>query len=265
MNDLATVELERLESLAALIAATDDIDDAVHRTRTGIKRLRAYLRLARRSIGTITYRTENAALRDTARLLAPARDAFVVIETAGDLGADGATLTMLISEHSRIMSGFERTVRTEVLDRIGAIDTRWRYVMQQSPGPKSIRSGLERTYRKGQVEFETARSAPTAVAFHRWRRRVKYLRYQLEGLHAPAPIIAPLRMLGNDLGSEHDQTVLIEVAGRHSGDPGFAAIAERSRHSRDVLRTKALADGSGVFCHQPESFRHTIEAAVELR
>ena len=265
MNDLATVELERLESLPALIAATDDIDDAVHRARTGIKRLRAYLRLARRSIGTNTYRTENAALRDTARLLAPARDAFVVIETARDLGADDATLAVLIAEHARIMDGFERTTRTDVLDRIGAIITRWQYVMQQSPGPKSIGSGLERTYRKGQIEFETARSAPTAVAFHRWRRRVKYLRYQLEALHAPEAVVMPFRTLGNDLGSEHDQTVLIELAEKRPRDPGFTAIAARSRRARDGYRSRAMDDGNEIFSHQPESFRHTIEAAVGLR
>ncbi len=265
MNDLAAVELERLESLATLIATTGDIDDAVHRTRTGIKRLRAYLRLARRSIGTNTYRTENAALRDTARLLAPARDAFVIIETARDLGADDATLAVLISDHAQVMSGFERTIRTEVLDRIGAIVSRWQYVMGQSPGPKSIGSGLERTYRKGQMEFETARSAPDAAAFHRWRRRAKYLRYQLEALHAPEPVVGPFRTLGDNLGSEHDQTVLIEVAEHRSGEPGFSAIARRSRLRRDEFRSKALSDGSGIFSHQPESFRHTIEAAVGLR
>jgi CHAD domain-containing protein len=265
MKHLARLELERLESLSTLLAGADDVDEAVHRTRTGIKHLRAYLRLARRSIGTSTYRTENAALRDTARLLAAGRDAFVVIETARGLGADDVILAALAEEHARMMDGFERTTRTQVLDRIGAITTRWQYLMWQGPGAKSIGSGLERTYRKGLVEFETARSASAERAFHGWRRRVKYLRYQLEALDAPESAVRPFRLLGDELGHEHDQTVLIAVSSEHPGDAGYTDLARRSLLRRAELRSAALHLGGELFSHQPESFRHEVEAVAGLR
>lgn len=265
MKHLAATELERLESLIAIVADTHDVDESVHRTRTGIKRLRAYLRLARRSIGTSTYRTENAALRDTGRLLAPARDAFVVIETARDLGSDRAVIEALVADHAAMMAGFERTTRTEVLDRLGAIVTRWRHLMWHAPGPKSIGAGLERTYRRGLVGFETVASAPSDRAFHGWRRRVKYLRYQLESIHAPAASIDPFRTLGDDLGHEHDLTVLVAVAADRPDDVHFADTARRSVPRRERLRSEAVALGGELFSDQPESFRHRIQSIVGPR
>ncbi len=163
------------------------------------------------------------------------------------------------------MEGFERTTRRQVLDRINAIVTRWRYLMWDDPGPRSIGSGLERTYRKGLAEFEGVRSSPSDRSFHSWRRRVKYLRYQLESLDAPAAIIEPFRTLGDDLGAEHDQTVLQSIAERHADLPAFTALVERSVDRRAELRRRAVSDGTGLFSAQPESFRHAIEAATGLR
>jgi CHAD domain-containing protein len=254
-----------LDSLTTLVAGADNVDEAVHSTRTGIKRLRAYLRLARRSIGTNTYRTEDAALRDTARLLAPARDAFVVIETARDLGADATVLSVLTDEHAAMMDGFERTTRTDVLDRIGAISTRWRYLMWESPGAKSVGVGVKRTYRRSLARFETVRSSQEDGAFHAWRRQVKYVRYQLQMIDAPESIVAPFLTLGDDLGHEHDETVLIAICAERAGEPEFAAIAEQATLRRDELRITAVRLGSEVFSHQPESFRHTVEAEIGLR
>ncbi|MGB5656133.1 MAG: CHAD domain-containing protein, partial [Acidimicrobiia bacterium] len=92
MTDLAPAAMADIEELAVDFGGAADLDRAVHTARKGTKRLRAFLRLARRSIGTDTYRTENAALRDTARLIAPARDALVLIETAQEIGASRAVL-----------------------------------------------------------------------------------------------------------------------------------------------------------------------------
>jgi CHAD domain-containing protein len=263
MKTLVGTELERLASLPSLLAGSD-VADAVHRTRTGIKRLRAFLRLARRSIGTSTYQTENAALRDTARLLAPVRDAFVVIETATAHGAEPTVLDVLSDDYATVMDGFDRTTRRQTLDRLGAIAARWHYLMWESPGHRSIGSGLERTYRKGLVEFETVLAAPTDRAFHGWRRRVKYLRYQFESLEAPEGTTVPFRLLGDDLGAEHDQTVLISVADRHLAVTGFENVARRSRLTREELRHRSVRAGRELFSAQPESFRHAVEAVLRL-
>ena len=64
-------------ALLALAGLSPD----VHTARKAMKRTRGLLRLVRGSIGEAAYRAENDALRDAARLLAPARDATAKIET----------------------------------------------------------------------------------------------------------------------------------------------------------------------------------------
>lgn len=265
MNPLAVNEIVRLERLTAGLADPIDLDVAVHTTRKGIKRLRAFLRLARRSIGTTTYRIENGALRDTARLLAPARDAYVLIGTARDLDASNLVLDVLNENYSAAMAALESIDRLETVHRLEAIAGRWRLLSWHGPDPKSIGAGLRRTYRRGLVDLETVRSTPTPAAFHGWRRRVKYLRYQLEVLDAPRSFLRPYTDLGDDLGLEHDQKVLLDVCELHADDEDFASLALRSAERRTQLRASALDRGTPLFSQEPESFRRSVEEMIGLR
>lgn len=265
MNPLAATETSRLERLTAELADPTDLDAAVHTTRKGIKRLRSFLRLARRSIGTTTYRIENGALRDTARLLAPARDAYVLIDTARDLGASDLVLDVLSEDYAAAMTALESVDRLEAVHRLEAIAGRWRLLAWHGPDSKSIGTGIRRTYRRGLVDLETVLSTPTSAAFHGWRRRVKYLRYQLEVLEAPKSLLRPYTDLGDDLGLEHDQTVLLGVCEAHNGDDGFTSLAVRSTERRDELRMSALERGTPLYVQEPESFRNTVEEMIGLR
>ncbi len=265
MNPLAATEISRLERLTSGLADPTDLDVAVHTTRKGIKRLRAFLRLARRSTGTSTYRIENGALRDTARLLAPARDAYVLVGTARDLDASDLVLHVLEEDYAAVMAALESVGRLQTLHRLEAIASRWRLLAWHGPDPKSIGAGIRRTYRRGLVDLETVRSTPTAAAFHGWRRRVKYLRYQLEVLDAPKKLLHPYTELGDDLGLEHDQTVLLGVCEQHIDDEAFSSLAGRSLGRREQLRTSAVELGTGLFVQEPESFRTTVEDLISLR
>lgn len=265
MNPLAATEIARLDHLIAGLTDPDDLDVAVHTTRKGIKRLRAFLRLARRSIGTTTYRIENGALRDAARLLAPARDSYVLIDTARELDAPDLVLAVLNDDYVTAMAGLESISRLEAVHRLEAIDSRWRLLAWHGPDEKSIGAGLLRTYRRGLVDFETVLSAPTPTAFHGWRRRVKYLRYQLEVLDAPKSFLRPYTELGDDLGLEHDQTVLLAVCESHAMEESFASLARRSIERRSELRTSALDRGTSLFEQEPDSFRRTVEGMIGFR
>ncbi|MCJ7780530.1 MAG: CHAD domain-containing protein, partial [Acidimicrobiia bacterium] len=185
MKSRAATEVAHLEHLTAGLADPTDLDVAIHTTRTGIKRLRAFLRLARQSIGTSTYRTENDALGHTARLLAPARDAYVLIETARELGATDRIVAELSEDHTRAIAALEAGSRIEAVHGLEATTDRWRLLEWHGPDSLSIGAGLARTYGRGLSDLETVRTAPASTSFHRWRRRVKYLRYQLEALDAP--------------------------------------------------------------------------------
>jgi CHAD domain-containing protein len=265
MNPLAATEIARLEGLIATLTDPVDLNVSVHTTRTGIKRLRAFLRLARRSIGTTAYRIENGALRDTARLLAPARDTYVLIDTGRDLNASDRIVEAFTDEHAAAMTTFEAVSRIDAVHRMEAIVGRWAIMPWHGPDRRSVGAGLLRTYRRGLVDFETVRSAPSASAFHGWRRRVKYLRYQLELLDAPKTMLLPFVELGDDLGLEHDQTVLFEVCDRYRGDEDFSSLAQRSTEQRQTLRIHAMNTGGTIFDQDPESFRLTAEEMIDLQ
>ena len=265
MNPIAAAEISRLERLTAGLSDPAYLDLAVHTTRKGIKRLRSFLRLARRSIGTTTYRIENGALRDTARLLAPARDGYVLIDTARDLDASDLVLSVLADDYATAIAALESVGRLETVHRLEAITARWRLLAWHGPDSKSIGAGIRRTYRRGLVDLETVRATPTAAAFHGWRRRVKYLRYQLEVLDARQSFLRRYTALGDDLGLEHDQAVLLDVCESHADEESFASLALRSTERRDQLRASALDRGETLFDQEPESFRRTVEEMIGIR
>lgn len=263
MKDLAPAAITEAEGLASILATADDLDPAVHATRKGTKRLRSFLRLARKSIGTGVYRTENAALRDAARLIAPARDALVLIETAREMNALGSVLTILEHLHLEELALIESGVRADVTMRLELVASRWNTIEWKGPEDTSIRAGLTRTYRRGLADFAAVQTEPSASAFHTWRRRVKYVRYQLEALGASNKLTRPWLALGDDLGWEHDHTVLIGVCSGYRGDD-FRSVAERAQARRETLRSAALEAGDQLFVLTPKAFVASVARAVDL-
>ena len=103
----------------------------------------------------------------------------------------------------------------------------------------------------------------TTFAFHQWRKRVKYLRYQMEAIESLWPEIVgayarSLDELGESLGLEHDLAML-EHALVH--DPALCPVPEERRllgalvlHERAVLRHSAAKLGRLVFAEEPDVF-----------
>lgn len=264
MKDLTDAAVAELEQLEIELRNPSNVDAAVHETRKGIKRLRAFLRLVRSSAGETTYRTENRALRDAARLIAPARDSLVLIETAAVAGAPDAVLAALAANHREAIADLESGIRIDAADRLRSGAVRWRQVAWGGSAAASVRIGLRETYRRGLADLTSVRSDPTALAFHRWRRRVKYIRYQLETVGAPSGFTHSFTNLGEDLGLEHDNTILIDVCRGHAADAAFLAVAHAASECREVLRSKALERGARLFAPEPETYVQTVEGLVDL-
>src|ERR1700733_5543943 len=68
-------------AISRLAHSSRDRAEDIHTARTTIKRIRAILRLIRPAIGAATFRKENQRLQETARLLAPMRDAAIGLQT----------------------------------------------------------------------------------------------------------------------------------------------------------------------------------------
>lgn len=259
MKDLAPQAIERLADLVPGLRNPTDVDAAIHETRTGIKRLRAFLRLARPSIRTSDYRIENGTLRHAARLIAPARDARVLIDTAASVDAGPAMHAKLERAHAEAIGELEAGVRMETVRILESTAGRWRHLEWGGPPRSSILIGLARTYRRGRADTAAALAEPTATAFHGWRRRAKYVRYQLQAIKVPEAFVAPYTELGDLLGLEHDHTVLI------SGYGDYPDVTLRSIARRAELRSLAIDLGSRLFVLPPDAFVDTVVEAVDLR
>lgn len=272
--------------------AGEDVDLAVHEARKAMKRIRAMLRLVRPVIGDRVYRYENRTLRDAARLLAGIRDGAVSVGTVGKI-ADrfgGALPLDVFDDLSERLDRRAVHIRQRIIHESDAIErvvatlerTRVRFATWPvddterspygSPLPDrfaTIGGGLTRTYARGGQEMKRAYASPDAHNFHMWRKRVKYLRHQMEILRPLYPEVVgatafTLERLGDILGDEHDIAALLgllAVTPRLCPDPTerslFAALAQ---HRRSELQAAARVLGTRAYAEKPAAFATRIES-----
>ncbi len=278
---------------------------AVHETRKALKRLRALLRLLRDELGERSFSRESEALRQAARHLSGARDAAVML----------ATLDALIERHprrlgrrrgvrqlrSRVAAESARmqrltladpTARAEVLGELSAFH--WRVQAWSLPAGGSLElvdADLAHLYRQGRERHARAArgKGPRTLALHRWRKRVKDLRYAAEMLERRAPggadgalrkLAARADDLGELLGEEHDLAVLAEHLSRarpgarrrggrsgdaeatwHTGRRTREALLDLIAKRRRVLRRRALRKGERLYGERPRAFVRRVRRA----
>lgn len=214
----------RLEKCRAALEQAD-AHAAIHDARKEMKKIRAFGRLMRAEIGKKTYRMTNMYYRDLGRKLAPARDAAAMLGTL-DLIADDVTQDQekkafrdiknhLVSQKSAasrtIIKGDEllNTLKSDLV-RAEQIHNAWKVRHENF---QAFRGGLGKTYKRCRKAMKKAYKKKTADAFHEWRKRAKYLRYQIgylrEVWHKPMKSLEKeLHQLTDYLGNEHDLSVL---------------------------------------------------------
>ena len=256
-SDLRAAEIDRLDHLLADLRNPSDIDAAVHETRKGVKRLRAHLRLTRSAIDPAVYRGEDDDLRSIGLILAPARDAFVLGLTLEGLESSegwGPAGDFIRANHRVAVDELLAGPVAEVLRRLAAVRQRWPRVGDVEAAV--ITDGLARSYRRGRIGLDAAAAGEHARDFHRWRKWVKYLRYQLEAIGGDPAVVTSLTELGERLGLEHDHTVFIEFCDDEINLlPDRRAryvLIDRAETRRAGLRAASLA--TTAFLEDPEIF-----------
>lgn len=285
-SGLRRITLEQFDRSIDRLESGVELDRAVHETRKSIKRLRATLRLVSGEIGTKVYRVENELLRDTSRLLAPIRDGWVMVDAVARLRSEFTSQLAptafahieqaLIDRHERRR---QRTLDDENLFPVVVTTlraARQRYAAwpvesrTERTGKRTIRDtfeaiepGLRRTYDRGRAEMDQAAVDPVEEHFHQWRKRVKYLRHQMEILEPLWPEVVSahattLDQLGELLGDEHDLAALLQLL---ADIPSLAAdgaeramLAALAQHRRRELQRAALAVGMRVYAESPGRF-----------
>ncbi len=290
---LQRISLEQFDdALEGLSSPGANLDDAIHRTRKALKRLRAILRLVRFQVGERVYRYENETLRDAARLVAPVRDGAVAVETVSSLASrfEGSLPVDVFDDMAERLDRRAVRIRYRVVEesdaipRLGATLERARARFAGWPISReerkaygtavgnnfaSIGPGLTLTYARGRLEMKRAFGSPTAGNHHLWRKRVKYLRHQMEVLQPLWPEVVgatalSLDRLGELLGEEHDLSTLLELLAVDAGlcpDPVeralFAALAQ---HRRSELQAAARVLGTRIYYEKANRYVSRLEA-----
>lgn len=271
--------LEQLqESIALLTDAGGDRHASVHEARKRFKKIRAILRLVRPRLGN-HYAGENVFYRDTARLLAEARDAQALIESFDSLasfygetvfGRFAGIRARLIEERDRIVSqscGLEDNVQ-QVVQRLHEAMLRVDHWPLKGKGFSLVREGLQRNYAEGRKAFRIACATPTNEHFHEWRKHVKYLWHHARILENVWPAMMrtlqrELKRLSDLLGDDHDLAVMhATVDGARSGEFGDVetvdAFLKLVTESQRSLRRKSRRLGLWIFSEKPKAFTTRI-------
>ena len=192
---------------------------AIHDVRKRLKRLRALLRLVRSGVGDKVYAAENARFREIARLLSPAREQHVMLETINALEVLAAGRTRLAFTAARrklaqvvpvpsgedfLAQAVEGLVEARAVMAVLEIDAR---------GFEPVFEGLERVYRQAVHGRDHAYDTENDEAFHDFRKRVQYHWRHMILLTAAWPETMKVRIesasqLSQMLGEEHDISVM---------------------------------------------------------
>jgi CHAD domain-containing protein len=280
------LSLEHLDyAINALAGGALSPDTTVHEARKALRRVRGLLRLVRDELGKDVYRVENIQLRDTGRLLSEARSAAVAIETLKALEgrfakvlADDVFADLHVALEARRFSAVERAVgnvghRRNLIRTLRSIRARHAALplegtLGRPSSTPSIRNsyeaiapGLARVYERGRRGMAHAYRAPSADSFHEWRKRARYLRFQLETLTGMWPevlegVTSTVDDLGETLGDEHDladlaRIINTELSVKKRKQELLNALIEQRRRG---LQLRARTRGLLVYAEPTDQF-----------
>ena len=234
-------------------------EEAVHEARKDMKKLRAVLRLARAELGDEVFRAENAAARDTARLLAGARDATVMLETLEALPVRRPRLRAALEQHAAAAGDPDRDAAIAALERLDERIDDWPLERDDFA---AIEPGLRRVYRQGRRAMRRSEAHPTVENLHEWRKREKDLWYHLRLLREARPdpmraAAAEADALADRLGDDHDLAVLLGFARERGLADG---IEEAVEERRATLQTEAFDAGSRLYDERAKDFAGRLRA-----
>jgi CHAD domain-containing protein len=225
------------EVRAARKDAADDgapLEERVHAVRLHLKRARAALRLVRAK-GRRELRETERALRDAARLLAPARDAAIARATLRDLGAPASP--------PRASDAADLAKAAAALEPLRLR----RRAFAAHGADRSARRAFVRGYRAARRGLRDLRPDDSAERFHAWRKIVKRLALQSRLLSRRSPALArelrePLERLAELLGDLHDLAVLeAQLETTSDSLPRLQARAATLRAQARTLGARTLA------------------------
>ncbi|MDF9797028.1 CHAD domain-containing protein [Catalinimonas alkaloidigena] len=251
----------------------DDPHQAIHEARKTMKKMRAFSRLFRGEIGNKKYRSTNKYYRDIARKISGERDVSAMLDTVNKINEEvdqalcGQTiqhiknhLTSRKAAISRIQINQEKLLDKllEDLKEGETVHARWKI---KNDDFSAFSKGIAITYGKCQKAMKKAIKKPTTENFHEWRKRSKYLRYEIGFLRHiwKKPMKAlekELHQLTDYLGEDHDLAVLRTYAESMNleNKDEEAALFSIMSEKRKKLQSLAKPLGKKILSESPEQF-----------
>jgi CHAD domain-containing protein len=255
-----------------------DKHEAVHELRKSGKKIRSALRLIRDEIGY--YKQENAFFRDLMRHISDIRDAKANIETLDKLHA--LYEAQLVDHTFRSVRDYLLDVlkdqETKVFDENdtfihirGALEKKLDEIQGwplDISGLKTVSAGIKRVYKRGRKACKKAGKTRSTPDLHEWRKRVKYLRYQIDILNRIWPgymaaLENELHDVSDWIGFDHDLYNLASSVGQC--EEAFDSPEQKRlfhallNHQRGMFQQLALLKGHRFYIDTPRAFSRKIE------
>jgi CHAD domain-containing protein len=250
----------------------EEVVERIHDIRVCCKRLRAFWQALRPVLDPAAAHSADGRVRAIAQLLATQRDAHVIGETLHMLEDDSTTpaeqAVVRTARDAIRATPYAATVPdTPPWPAIAALLedelATWQSLPDDLDHDRIITEGICRTYRKAREYGLASRETTEPEAWHRWRKWVKYLLFQVEVMREGSSSFwlprhsARLAKLGSRLGDLHDVQMTASTCqiaarlpeGQQHVLLGLSTVAERSE-SR--LRARCENLGSRLFAHTPE-------------
>lgn len=236
--------------------------EGVHAVRVATKRLRAIWQLHKPTANADLAKGAIRRLRDCARTLAERRDHHVLSallqELAVTADAEGrGELAQAGSSLARPLAPLQ-AIRLDVLTALGVDSEDWLRAVRVTD-VDLLEVGLRRSYAKTCDLGRAALRDREPEDLHRWRRWIKYLRYQVEPLATPGrgfidDLHAELKQLGSTLGRRNDLLNLRKAL----RDSHLRAALRSIEREETILEARLPILGDTMLRLPPEDFLAAI-------
>lgn len=265
---------EQVDRAILHLTEAEDPHKGVHGARRSLKVTRAALRLIRDDLEAEKYHKMNCFYRDQGRKLSELRDATAMMETlelmekvfARKLKA--GTIEMLHQkldqEREKLKAGgqSENSLMQEVAERLRSCRTEIDELQLSEAYPIHVINSIFRVYQRGCEGLKANDPNPHDEKMHDWRKRTKYLHYQMQIISkAWTVILTPYKKELNKLtefqGNYQNLTVLIQ----YLTEPDALLEPEErdnllklATHHQQKLHQRALPLGRKIYAETPVAF-----------
>lgn len=226
INRILTQEVKT--ALDTLQQPEPQTGESIHSIRKRIKKIRALFRLVRRELKQKDFQRQNHYYRAIGHLLAPLRDATVMIKTLDKLrDAQPAQVSdqVFARLYQALLKQQDQAASTFFNDptQIGLVVTAFEQASQRVAGFAKLHKGfkamapnLKAIYRRARKQLKVALNEPGIEQLHELRKDIKTLWYHTRLLQPIWPGVfkayeQEMGRLGELLGDDHDFGVLAQA------------------------------------------------------